>query len=631
VVRRTIGWLVATGVVLIGVASACGVPSSGQPVADRAISADRAGGGLGDVVTPPGPGDEAARTPTGLVDTYLSATAAATNADDQLAAARAFMLPRVASDWKPNGPVTVVRRIGDYTDNITAPATDEITGTFQIVGLFSVDSGELGPPQSSQTQIKLTFETGTNPDDAKNADIRSPGTLRLTEVPPTMFMSEQAFQAWFRPHPIYFWDNSKSALIPDQRYLSTVLSPTVQATKIVNWVLAGPSDLIQGATGSIVPAGTSLVDPTVTVDKNTFVVNLSPSAHALANPSPLAFQLRWSLGVLLANPSGGVVPSPVEIEIDGQRQVVSSGNDYRERVDNLAPSGATGQAATFAIANGKVVEISADTSAKVTTELATRDQARVLNSPRNSDVVLGAVNNSESAAAIVRVDASGTQSLWIRRTEGHPTSEFTLVKGLPSGTMSRPQFVVQPHDGVVVAVDGQPYLVDQSDHVHEIGLPSGIDGLTSFSVAADGHRIAFVSGGNLYLSVIPNSNAPTMTPPRLVQLGYLNEEASIHTVTAVAWSSVDQLIVAGTDKSRAEVAEIFIDGSLEPTPYTQDYGALTISQVLAHSYNGLQDSFFDDVMLQTNHGAFAGRYVRLPLQLGPANKATPLSAPFFQD
>ena len=630
-VRRTIGWLVATGVVLIGVASACGVPSSGKPVADRAISADRAGGGLGDVVTPPGPGDEAARTPTGLVDTYLSATAAATNADDQLAAARAFMLPRVASDWKPNGPVTVVRRIGDYTDNITAPATDEITGTFQIVGLFSVDSGELGPPQSSQTQIKLTFETGTNPDDAKNADIRSPGTLRLTEVPPTMFMSEQAFQAWFRPHPIYFWDNSKSALIPDQRYLSTVLSPTVQATKIVNWVLAGPSDLIQGATGSIVPAGTSLVDPTVTVDKNTFVVNLSPSAHALANPSPLAFQLRWSLGVLLANPSGGVVPSPVEIEIDGQRQVVSSGNDYRERVDNLAPSGATGQAATFAIANGKVVEISADTSAKVTTELATRDQARVLNSPRNSDVVLGAVNNSESAAAIVRVDASGTQSLWIRRTEGHPTSEFTLVKGLPSGTMSRPQFVVQPHDGVVVAVDGQPYLVDQSDHVHEIGLPSGIDGLTSFSVAADGHRIAFVSGGNLYLSVIPNSNAPTMTPPRLVQLGYLNEEASIHTVTAVAWSSVDQLIVAGTDKSRAEVAEIFIDGSLEPTPYTQDYGALTISQVLAHSYNGLQDSFFDDVMLQTNHGAFAGRYVRLPLQLGPANKATPLSAPFFQD
>src|SRR5262249_16915225 len=149
------------------------------------------GGGL----QPAGPGDPNADTPVGLVDTYLKATATGTNADDQAAAAKAFLLPAYAKGFKPTGPVYVVRPVDDLKDTLINASSDEVTGTFQVVGLFSVASGQLEPPQ--QPQVKLTFKTTSNP------DLRQPGSLRLSEAPQFMVMSEIAFQKSFAPHPIY--------------------------------------------------------------------------------------------------------------------------------------------------------------------------------------------------------------------------------------------------------------------------------------------------------------------------------------------------------------------------------------------------------------------------------------------
>jgi hypothetical protein len=192
---------------------------------------------------------------------------------------------------------------------------------------------------------------------------------------------------------------------------------------------------------------------------------------------------------------------------------------------------------------------------------------------------------------------------------------------------------VDPRDAVIVAVKGKLFLIDQANQAHALSLPSGVN-VSAFAVAADGHRIAYVSNGALYLSTITDTQV--VTPGRPIGLGFLTPEVTISKAIAVSWSSVDQLIVVGTNQSsRYAAAEINVDGSLEPNPYVVNFGATTISQVVSHPYGGLENTYFDDVMFQTaGDQAQAGRYdPRTPLRvmLPGQRNFTPLTAPFFQD
>jgi hypothetical protein len=625
--RRRTRWVVGLSAAVVLALSACGVPTSGPPISD---GPPPAGGGSANGGVPPPPGPDAeSSSPDDFVSDYLAATAGATTPEAQVAAARAYMNSAAASTWaKPdtNGRVKVLRQIGGWAPDTTRTASSDgsiiidVTGTFEVVGNFVVSTGEFEPasatPASAASQrLTLTFSVGDSDDGA--------GRFRLTDkVPHGLYMSEQAMQRWFAPHPVYFWDGTGNhqALIPDIRYVPSVLSGIQQATWIVNWTLGGPSEWVNGATQNLVNA--SLVDPTISVARDgTYIVNLSTSAHALDNPALLAYQLRWSLGAL----DPGRDPEPVEIEIEGQTQVTSSDNSYREHVANLAPSRSSGEASAYAIASGKAVAVTINSSTDAVTPTPTASQPRVLNSPKNAGVTLAAVDGSASAAALVRTDSTG-ESLWIRRASGEAAADFVQVKGLPRGTMSRPEFVTQPAGAVVVAVNGQLKLVDTQNRVHSIPLPSGISNVSAFSIAPDAHRIAFVSGGKLYFSVITVGDTPTMTMALPIVIG-----PSLATATAVAWSSVSQLVVAGRDGSIGKIAELNIDGSLDPGKFTREYGQVTIAQVAAYSYDPIQQPGFDDVMVQAASAKGTSVIAGRSSQRANGGKTVPLSAPFFQD
>jgi hypothetical protein len=625
-------WAVALSAAIVLAVSACGVPTSGPPISD---GPPPAGGGSdnGGIDPPPGP-DVESSSADDFVNDYLAATAGAPTPEGQVATARAYMNAAAASTWaKPNtsGRVSVLRQIGGWAPDTTRTASSDgstiidVTGTFDVVGSFVVATGALEPvtaatpPSRTAQRLTLRFSVGDSDDGS--------GRFRLTDrVPPGLFMSEQALQRWFAPHPVYFWDPNHQALIPDIRYVPLVLSGILQATLIVNWVLGNPSDWINGATQQTVNA--SLVDPTISVTGDgTYVVNLSTSAHALDTPALLAYQLRWSLGTLTVD-AGTQIPMPVEIEIEGQTQVTSSDNSYREHVANLAPSRSSDEASAYAIAaGGKAVAVTINPSTEAVTPVAAAGQPRVLNSSKNTGVTLAAVDGSGSAAALVRADNTG-QSLWIRRTGGGAASDFVQVKGLPHGTMSRPEFLAQPAGAVVVAVNGQLKLVDFQNRVHSIQSPSGISNISAFSIAPDAHRIAFVSGGKLYFSVITGGDTPTMTMAQPIVIG-----PSLATATAVAWSSAYQLIVGGRDGSIGKIAELNIDGSLDPNPFTREYGQVTIAQVAAYSYDPIQQPGFDEVMVQEGMvrgmTVVAGRTAQRPD--GGGGKTVALTAPFFQD
>jgi hypothetical protein len=616
-------WMVVLSAVIALAVSACGVPTSGPPISD---GPPPAGGGSanGGLPPPPGPNEETTSADD-FVNDYLQAVAGSTSFDAQVASARAYMAANAAASWetadptgtvtKPsvNGQVRVLRPVGGWQPDTTTTTPDgttvvNVTGTFLIVGKFVVATGVMEPPQDASPASNvaerrtLTFSVVYNDDGS--------GHFRLTgHVPPGLYMSEKAMQTWFVAHPVYFWDPNFEALIPDIRYVPAVLSGILQATQVVNWTLGAPSDWISGATGQTVP--TTLVDPTISVTGDgTYVVNLSTSAHTLESPDLLAYQLRWSLGTFTVG--AGSQPTPVNVEIEGQSQVISSNNSYRELVPNLAPPRSAVEANAYAIAGGKAVQVTINSATEAITQVEASGQPRVLNSAKNVNVVAAAVDGSGSSAALVRA-IGNNESLWIRRAG----SDFVQVKGLVGKSMTRPEFVTQPRGAVVVAVDGQLKLIDAQNHVHPIQLPGGIADLSAFSIAPDAHRIAFVCGGKLYFSVITVGDNPTMPKalPIVINPG-------IATATTVAWSSTSQLVVGGQDGSSGRIAELNVDGSLDPNPFTPPpYGSVKILQVAAYSYDQ-QTPGFDEVMVQAGSSVRAGRT--------PGKKAA-LTAPFFQD
>jgi hypothetical protein len=619
-------WAVALSTVIVLALSACGVPTSGPPVSD---GPPPAGGGSanGGLPPPPGPNEETG-TADAFVNDYLQAVAGATGPEAQVAAARAYMTAGAGGAWarpSSNGQVNVLRQIGGWSDDRPRTASDgstviDVTGKFEIVGEFVVATGVLEPPPAAN-RVSAAADRRTLKFSVGDSDAGS-GRFRLTDhVPPGLYMSEQALQRWFAPHPIYFWDPSHEALIPDIRYVPSVLSGIQQATQVVIWTLGNPSDWINGATQQTVSA--SLADPTISVTSGgTYVVNLSANAHALESAALLAYQLRWSLGTLTIG--AGTVPMPVDVEIQGQSQVISSDNGFREHVANLAASRSSVEASAYAIqpvSGGKVVQVKINSATEAIT-VGQSGQPPILNSPtKNANVVAAAVNGSASAAALVRV-VGRAETLWIRRT-GNVASDFVQVKGLAGSSMSRPQFVTQPAGAVVVAVDGQLKLVDAQNRVHPIQLPSGIPSVSAFSIAPDAHRVAFISGGRLYFSVITVGDPPTMTTAQPIVIG-----PNLVSATSVAWSSTSQLVVGGEGEGHTgKIAELNVDGSLDPNPFTREYGSAKIVQVAAYSYDPLPPLGFDEVMVQTSLPTGKQQVIAGRTDGRPSN----LTAPFFQD
>src|SRR5262245_15498174 len=207
--RRRAAWAAAIGGVVLLVGSACGVPSSGPPVADSTVSDNSGAGGGGFGQALPTPDSEGTESPIGFTEAYLGTLAGATTQDSALELARAFMAPDARGDVS-GGPITVVRQIGDLTDTPKQDQSgllpsDEVSGRFQVIGVYKPDTGQMDPPSDTKVTMTLTFDTapvdsrtdiGDRPNDATSS------VFQFTKVPQMMLMSETALQTYFTPHPI---------------------------------------------------------------------------------------------------------------------------------------------------------------------------------------------------------------------------------------------------------------------------------------------------------------------------------------------------------------------------------------------------------------------------------------------
>jgi hypothetical protein len=585
------------------VATACGVPSSGKPIVDAAASAKDSSGGSGGVVSPPNPSQFPVNDPASAAafveNGYLSAVAGQVGSKAQHLAATAFMTTDAGSGWKPEQQVTVIRIISRFT---TQQAHGyEVNEVVEVVGTFDPQAGSLNAsPVPSKTTLDFTIMT-------------TAGSEKLTKVPPGMFMTDDALHnsAYYTPHVIYFWDDSHG-LIPDLRYLPAAMSTKQQATAVVTWILDGPPAWMAGVATQPAP-GVSLDDNTIPADGDTFVVNLNSAARALspADQANLLAQIRWSLGDI--HPGGrSFGASPVQLQIPNQPKRTDSDSAYTDKNQawNRAPN-----PTAYAIDGGKVRPLN----------LINDTQVPILNSKTNANVLLAAVDPSQTLAAFVRPSAGGKQELWIRRTT---KGAFEPIKGASS--FSRPVWLVQPAGELAIVADGQFYLIDAKNKATEIPVPTIGGSISGFSIASDGRQVAFVANGQLWTSLLDPGNQPSLSSPRL-----RNVKPALDTVTAVAWSAVDQLVVAGAVNGDASVIETYVDGSYgsKKAAELKSYGNTTISKIVSYPPNPQtsdEGSIF--VMVQTSGFACSGRAQCETLQWVPVATSGPQpTSPFYQD
>jgi hypothetical protein len=165
----------------------------------------------------------------------------------------------------------------------------------------------------------------------------------------------------------------------------------------------------------------------------------------------------------------------------------------------------------------------------------------------------------------------------------------------------------------------------------------------AFSIAPDGRQVAFVANGDLWTSLLetgaePSASAPpSLTSPRLISV-----RPALSEVTAVAWSAVDQLIVAGTGQGSAGATaiEMFVDGTYaNKNPQVTTLGTTKISQIVSYplsasvaSAAGVGSLY---VMMQvsssTSSYACVGRASCQPLSWQGGGAGSSPASPFYPD
>ncbi len=524
--------LAAAGVV---VPAACGVPSGGGPIVDGAgPSYDPVIGAKG---RPPEPGN--ATSATNLVELFLYAASGPLESIEQFNAARdrarRFLTKAAADAWRSSVTdefVTVVRVAG-LTPSISGVDTI-VSGTLQPVGSLLGKRGEVDRYTGDQRPARVDFTVTPGPDGPRISDLPD-------GLPPGLLLASDALDnKYFTPQVIYFWDNAKRGLVPDLRYVpNTDLVDSARLAAVVNWLLAEPSELISPVAlraAGIFPTGTTLLGPYVVIQGDRVVINFSSALQGLPPPAlaEVLAQLRWSLQPLHRLTSG-----PVELQIASRPQQLGNAGDLYRSVNPADEVTRAAEPQPFYVVGNAVDALDGQLPA-------------VLAKPEyNRSVERAALSRDKRAAALLTVD----HRLLLGRVDETGTVSYLAVD--QRGTAwSRPAWLPSGQR-LLVVVDGRLLAVTAAGAVSRVLVPDA-GAVTAFAVAPDGYRIALIDGGRVRVGALSDERGQPVVSPnlRLLDTGLLEP-------SAVAWSRLDRLVVAGRSETDQWVlAEITIDGAV---------------------------------------------------------------------
>ncbi|MGC4749083.1 LpqB family beta-propeller domain-containing protein [Micromonospora sp. DT201] len=527
-------------VVLLG--AGCGIPAASD------VRVDGKGGAATEAGIVNGGGNEPpTRTASGSVNeafvrNFLSA--AAGEPDRAYERVKAFIAPehkhrlqeKKGSEVAPN-----VVRLREAVYTLNSDSTTTVKITVQQIGVLRAN-GTLAPPVATDTEYEFGLRSA-----ALNGGVNDERAgMYIIDPPNVLLLSDVALREYYQAESIYFWSSDRTRLVPDQRYRPLVVPEERRVNEVVKWLVGGPSDWLRpGVVG--LPDRTELIN-NATGGNGRWEVNLDMSGDDQVGIDQLIKQIAWSLGEL---------PGALELKIRNNALPVQDLNERRASYD-LYPDAVSPQ--RFGVYEGAIHPLDFGSELSGAVPLTPEANRNII----SADLAL-AKENRVLAALVVTSGSNGRRRLAV----GTGTAPVSVISrsGSEYSSMSRPVWLrtvdARPGRGLVVA-DGQLYRFDDAARMYPVPLNLPAD-VTAVAAALDGQRVALIAGGRLYVAAVnQDGGGVSIGPPRQLV-------TSLTGLTAVDWSSEDQLVVAGSAGQPA-IYEISVDGALE-TPLRTDLGA----------------------------------------------------------
>ncbi|WP_329107581.1 LpqB family beta-propeller domain-containing protein [Micromonospora sp. NBC_01699] len=512
--------------------------------------------------------------------------------------------------------INLVRLIGQpQAKGVEGTASFLVTIQVQQVGVLRMD-GSVGEPEL--TERSYVFEVGPALASTTGGQAQPAGGMWVVNPPPVLLMSTSALFSYYSQRTIYFWNAGRTALVPDLRYLPRSVPKESQATELLGWLIGGPAPWLSPAAVPL-PEGTSRIG-NAPMSGGRLEVNLSMPASEVndnVDLDRLFTQLAWSL--LPPNPEGvGGDDGELELKIQSQRRKVADVDEYRRANQ---PYALTDSPIRFCVFEGAVHQLRDGEEAVESVPIEPEENRNIRSAALSR-------NGNQVGAALVSADGDR----WRLRvaTGAEPLRIFAASASYPS--MERPIWLkgTDPRApiGLVVA-DGNLYRFDSNAQLVRISLPGVPGRVTGVGAAPDGHRIAVIADGALYVAAL-STDGGTVSVGRARRL-----VTSLATVTAVDWSGESGLAVAGAQPDRRSVIEnIGVDGVLENLLVDNTRG--DVLHLAAYPDNPLSRTQLG-VMYETNGAASSSNRLIGREQVAPnpglppsTNPSSKPSAPFFR-
>ncbi|MEU5942637.1 LpqB family beta-propeller domain-containing protein [Micromonospora sp. NPDC047548] len=424
--------------------------------------------------------------------------------------------------------------------------TENANGLFTVrvpvqqIGVLRAN-GVLAPPVATETEYQFSLRNARQP----GQEGAEEGGLYVTDPPTVLLLEDEALRRYYQPHTVYFWNSDGTRLVADQRYQPLAVPRERLVSEVVKWLVAGPSDwLRQGVIG--LPDRTALINNAIKTDGR-WEVNLDLPGDDRRKLEKLGIQLACSLPDL---------DGQLQLTTRNQSQVTIPDLEKHRLAHPVYPL--TGGPQRFTVYEGAIHPLSFPAEASGTVPLRAEDNHNVVSASvrRAGDKVL---------AAMVTTVPGGRQRL----VAGLGADPVQVMTPGPQafGAIGRPVWLrsldpAQPY-GLVVA-DGRLYRFD--DRARMLQVPVSASGrVTAVAASLDGHRIALIVGGRLYLSSANLDGG-------MVSLGPVRPVATTLTdLSAVDWAGENTLAVAGST-NRSAVYVVGVDGAQEAA-LVKDVGA----------------------------------------------------------
>lgn len=483
-----------------------------------------AGDGGGKPATAPDPAPDL--QPADLVRAFLDANADPTSS---YAAGRTYLTKAAQPKWQPGSSITIIQNTFNTLPDQTKPDHAQVLLTVQIIGRLGADQAFV--PASAPSALTIPVD-------------KQDGQWRISSPPPGVYMTLDRFNEVYRQTKIYFLDPQKRVLVPDLRYLVAQPSNSLPA-RVIDLLLAGPSEGMQGAVTSALGSDAVLETGGVEVGDGAVLVNLSHPGDTSSpgNVKLMIAQIVQSLAVVTNN----------RIRIEQEGVPLSSDRldwrvgDLPTYDDGTSPGpDLTGllvqDGRVRQLADGKPVNGPAGNGSYVVqTAAQSIDGSELATVSKPGDKAELRVGGLTQAASVVELDATTlTRPTWVSADSATDASNevWTVADG------SRVARVVKSPDGAWVA---RPV---NSNDLNQIGQ------ITDLRLSRDGTRAAVIVNSQLVVCAVvrtPNSDTVALRSPRILLPDALTG------VVGVDWLLQDQLVVA-TSSSESPIVQIAADG-----------------------------------------------------------------------